>query len=440
VDLCVIGTGYVGLVTGACLASLGNRVICIDNDPDKISCLKTGKITFYEPGLNEIVKENIRKGRLLFAQDVSYGIKNSALIFITVNTPAAGDGSADLTEVFNVARDIGCYIDQDKQVIVKSTVTVGTCVKVSEVITRIQEMQNTDFGCEVAFNPEFLKEGSAVHDFMEPDRIVLGTDNPETIRLMKELYAPIIGKTACKLLIMDVWSAEITKYAANSMLATRISFVNELAKLCELTGADITKVTAGIGSDSRIGTEFLKAGLGYGGSCLPKDVKSLMKTFSDYGLNAELLKAVEQINQSQREYFVNKIKMHFGMQLSGKVLAVWGLSFKPETDDLREAPSLKVIDELLMAGAIIKAFDPLVKWNAGIQPANANLFLSSEQYAVLECADALILFTEWECFKNYDYVIVKKMLKEPVIFDGRNLFDPSELRSIGFQCYGIGRR
>jgi UDPglucose 6-dehydrogenase len=440
VDICVIGTGYVGLVTGACLANLGNRVICIDNDPDKISCLQTGKITFYEPGLTEIVEENMTKERLLFSQDISYGIKNAALIFITVNTPAARDGSADLTEVVNVSQKIGNYLNQDKQVIVKSTVPVGTCAKVSDLIFQIQMEQNTNFSCEVAFNPEFLKEGSAVHDFMEPDRIILGTDNLETVRLMKELYAPIISKTACKLLVMDPRSAEITKYAANSMLATRISFVNELAKLCELTGADITKVTAGMGSDSRIGPEFLKAGLGYGGSCLPKDVQSLMKTFSNYGLNPELLKAVEQINQSQLDYFVNKIKAHFGMQLSGKVLAVWGLSFKPDTDDLREAPSLKIIKALLKAGAIIKAFDPQVKQSAGNQLANVNLLFCCEQYAVLEGAEALILFTEWECFKNLDFAMMKKLLKEPVIFDGRNLFEPSEVRSIGFQCYGIGRK
>jgi UDPglucose 6-dehydrogenase len=441
-QICVVGTGYVGLVTGACLAALGNQVTCVDNDVDKINRLKTGEVLIYEPGLRELVSENRQKERLDFTLDIGCAVEKAAIIFITVNTPTSSEGSADLTQVFSVAKSVGNFINNNKQVIVKSTVPVGTCVKINELISKIQMERETCFPFEVAFNPEFLKEGSAIKDFMHPDRIVLGSDNPETIRLMKELYASITSKNGCPLLVMDVKSAEITKYAANCMLATRISFINELAKLCDCTGADITKVVAGVGSDQRIGRHFLQAGLGYGGSCFSKDIKSLIKTFSDYGLHVDLLKAVEHINQSQRNYFLNKIKVHYKEQLQGKTFAVWGLTFKPETDDLREAPSLTVIKELLSQGAKVKVFDPQwtkSKLKACSQFDAAEPDFCQEQYEALEDADALLVVTEWECFRKPDWEKIKRLLKMKVIFDGRNIYDPVKIDEAGFQYYGVGR-
>jgi UDPglucose 6-dehydrogenase len=441
-QICVVGTGYVGLVTGACLAALGNRVTCVDNDLAKVDRLQTGDVMLYEPDLSEIVVENMRPGRLKFTSDIGCAIEDSAIIFITVNTPASCDGSADLTQVFNVAKSIGNFINNEKQVIVKSTVPVGTCAEIAVLIGAIQAGRKTGYRCEVAFNPEFLKEGSAVNDFMHPDRIVIGCSTPDTIRLMEELYAPITAQTGCPLLVMSMESAEITKYAANSMLATRISFVNELAKLSELTGADIAEVTRGVGSDPRIGPHFLQAGLGYGGSCFPKDVKALAKTFSDYGLNADLLKAVERINQSQGGYFVAKIKKHFEMELSGKTLAVWGLSFKPETNDWREAPSLRVIEELLNNGVKLKIFDPRCFNNSHkIEAvfADQEPYFCQDPYEAVEDADALIVATEWNCFKKPDLQKIKRLLKTAAIFDGRNIYDPAEIKEAGFRYYSIGR-
>jgi UDPglucose 6-dehydrogenase len=441
-QICVIGTGYVGLVTGACLAALGNQVTCVDNDGDKIKRLKTGEVIIYEPGLRELVIENMQKERLDFTVNIGWAIENASIIFITVNTLASSDGSSDLTQVFNVAKSIGNFINNNKQVIVKSTVPVGTCAETNELISKIQMERETCFPFEVAFNPEFLKEGSAVNDFMQPDRIVIGTDNEATIQLVTDLYSPITQKGNCPILIMDLQSAELTKYAANCMLAIRISFINELAKLCELTGADITQVSRGIGSDKRIGAHFLQAGLGYGGSCFSKDVKSLTATLAKYGLNTDLLKAVEQINQSQREHFINKIKAYYGTELSGKTLAVWGLTFKPETDDLREAPALTVIKELLSCGVKVKVFDP--QWsNRKLQmPAEfdpAKLVFCRKQYEPLEAADALLIITEWECFQKPDFEKIKRFLKARVIFDGRNIYDPDIIREAGFQYYGVGR-
>jgi UDPglucose 6-dehydrogenase len=384
----------------------------------------------------------MQKERLDFTLNIGCAIENASIIFITVNTPAGSDGSADLTKIFNVAKSIGDFINNNKQVIVKSTVPVGTCAKINELISKIQMERETYFPFEVAFNPEFLKEGSAVNDFMQPDRIVIGTDNETTIQLATDLYSPITQKGNCPLLIMDLQSAELTKYAANCMLATRISFINELAQLCELTGADITQVSRGIGSDKRIGVHFLQAGLGYGGSCFSKDVKSLTATLAEYGLNTDLLKAVEQINQSQREHFINKIKAYYGTELNGKTLAVWGLTYKPETDDLRESPALTVIKELLSRGAKVKVFDP--QWsNLKLQiPAEfdpAKLVFCREQYEALEAADALLLITEWECFQKPDFEKIKRLLKTRVIFDGRNIYDPDIIRKAGFRYYGIGR-
>jgi UDPglucose 6-dehydrogenase len=442
-NICVVGTGYVGLVTGACLAAMGNQVICTDNDQAKIRRLQNGDNIIYEPGLAEILAANLHEGRLIFSKDTGYGIENSPIIFITVGTPADRDGSTDLGHVFSAVEEVGKYINADKHIIIKSTVPVGTNFKIKSILSRIQMERKTGFRCEVVSNPEFLREGSAVNDFMYPDRIVVGTDNSDAVRLLRKIYLPVMCNAHCQLLIMDPPSAEISKYAANYMLAARISFINELAKLCDMTGADITKIARGIGSDHRIGPSFLQAGLGYGGSCFPKDIKSLGKTFSAYGLNSDLIAAVDQINQNQPHYFVNKIKAYFGSELRGKVLAVWGLTFKPETDDLRKAPSLAVIKELLAAGTVVKAFDPQLRHTAKEKEVSeltkSNLLLCNDQYEILKEAEALIVVTEWDCFKNPDFPKMKELMREKVIFDGRNIFEPTTVRNCGFHYYGVGR-
>jgi len=440
-DICVIGTGYVGLVTGTCLAELGNRVHCIDQDQPKIDLLQKGEVVIYEPGLSKLVKKNLRRRRLFFSGESPRGIEKATVIIITVDTPTNSDGSVDLTNVWKVAEMIGEHFNSDKLIIVKSTVPVGTCAAIKAELARILNERGKKFRFELLANPEFLREGSAVHDFMNPDRIVIGCDNQAAAGLARSLYAPLIKRSGCPFLVMDPQSAEITKYAANGLLATKISFINELAKLAELTGADITKVSRGVGCDRRIGPFFVEAGLGYGGSCFPKDIKSLTRILSDYGLDSGLLNAVARINQSQRDYFLQKIKNHFNSNLTGKTFAVWGLAFKPETDDLREAPSQTIINGLLAAGASVKVFDPRAKLIPEALPDwdKNRLFFSRDQYAVLTGADALIIITEWDCFKRADLGKIGRLLKRRLIFDGRNIFEPAAPRKLGFEYFSIGR-
>jgi UDPglucose 6-dehydrogenase len=434
----VVGTGYVGLVTGACFAESGVTVTCIDLDEKKINNLKNGLIPIYEPGLETIVTRNIEKKRLSFTTDINEVIDGAEVIFIAVGTPPGEDGSADLQHVLSVAEKIGKVIDRHVVVVTKSTVPVGTSEKIRKAIQTELDKRKSDIKFDMASNPEFLKEGAAVEDFLKPERIVIGIDNERTGEIMKRLYMPFVLNNH-PILFMDIASAEITKYAANAMLATRISFINEIANLCDILGADINNVRKGIGSDSRIGSKFLYAGTGYGGSCFPKDVKALIKTASDNGYELHVANAVEKANEIQKNIIYNKIIEYYQGDVKGKVFGIWGLSFKPKTDDIREAPALVLIDNLIKNGAKITGYDP-----AAIEEAEKLLGTSikyaPDQYEAIKDADAMILMTEWSEFHLPDFSKMGELMKEKVIFDGRNIYDPAELRKHGFKYFGIGRR
>lgn len=437
--LAVIGTGYVGLVTGTCFAEMGNRVICVDNDKNKIDLLNRGKIPIWEPGLESMVKINKEEGRIEFTTDVAKAVKNSDICFIAVGTPPDEDGSADLQYVLSVAKDIATHMDSHKIIIDKSTVPIGTADKVRATVQRTLDIRKVDFTFDVVSNPEFLKEGDAINDFMKPDRIVIGTDNPECAEIMHELYQPF-ARSREKVIVMSIKSAEMTKYAANSMLATKISFMNDIARLCELVGADISEVRHGIGSDTRIGYQFIYPGIGYGGSCFPKDVKALIRIAQKEGMQARVLSAVEDVNEDQKRVLAEKVINHFGSDLSEKIFAVWGLSFKPKTDDMREAPARVIIEMLIDAGAKIVAYDPVAMDEAKrVFGDNPKISYAEGNYETLKDADALLLITEWNQFRNPDFQAIKERLKEPVIFDGRNQYDPKEMKMLGFTYYSIGR-
>ena len=440
----VIGTGYVGLVTGTCLAESGNSVICMDIDARKIDMLNSGIVPIYEPGLTELIKRNVAHRRLSFTSDKQRAVNLSRVIFIAVGTPPGMDGSADLKYVLGAAKDIARYMNGYKLVVNKSTVPVGTADKVRAVIAG-----RTKHKFEVVSNPEFLKEGSAIDDFMKPDRIVIGANSARAIQIMHDVYGPFLRK-GDRTLVMDVRSAEMTKYASNAMLATKISFINEMANICANLGADIDSVRRGMGYDRRIGFEFLFPGVGYGGSCFPKDVKAQVQPAKDFGFEAKVLKAVEAVNEQQKMILVEKILYHFSIKtvkkgraskpsLAGKTIAIWGLSFKPRTDDMREAPSVVIISNLLRAGAKVKAHDPVAMDEARKIFQNRMTFFE-DGYEALRGADALVVVTEWNEFRNPDFIKMKRLMKKPVIFDGRNIYNPGELRKEGFTYYGIGRK
>ena len=436
----VIGTGYVGLVSGACMAEMGNDVLCLDLDPEKIRILKEGGIPIHEPGLDAVVARNVEAGRLHFTTDVAEAVRFGTIQFIAVGTPPDEDGSADLQYVLAAARNIGRLMTDYKVVVDKSTVPVGTADKVKAAIADELAKRGNALEFAVVSNPEFLKEGAAVEDFMRPDRIVVGADDERAIHLMRALYAPF-QRNRDKLVVMDLRSAELTKYAANAMLATRISFMNELALLADRMGADIEMVRQGIGSDPRIGYHFLYAGCGYGGSCFPKDVKALIRTAHDAGQDLKVLQAVEDANDAQKMVLVDKIVARFGEDLSGRRFALWGLAFKPNTDDMREAPSRVIIGELFRRGATVTAYDPVAMTETkrifGDEP---RLAYADKPMDALEGADALVIVTEWKEFRSPDFERIKGALKQPVVFDGRNLYEPEVPRSFGIEYSAIGRR
>ena len=435
----VIGTGYVGLVSGACLADVGNNVLCFDIDAQKIAHLNAGGIPIHEPGLDDIVKRNLDAGRLTFTSDPKAAALHGLVQFIAVGTPPGDDGSADLQYVLTAARNIGRHMDGLRVIVDKSTVPVGTADKVKAAVLAELQQRGADLPFHVVSNPEFLKEGAAIDDFMRPDRIVVGVDDEQAASVMRQLYAPF-ERNHAKLLVTDLRSAELTKYAANAMLATRISFMNQLALLAEAVGADIEAVRRGIGGDPRIGHHFLYAGCGYGGSCFPKDVKALMRTGEEHGQPLGILQAVEAANEVQKQLLVQRVVKRFGDDLSGHVFAVWGLAFKPNTDDMREAPSLVLISELLRRGASVRSFDPVAATEAkrmlGEHPKH---YQSPRAMTALEGADALIVVTEWKEFRSPDFEQMKSLMRQPVVFDGRNIYEPGALRSHGFEYTGIGR-
>ncbi|OIO55964.1 MAG: UDP-glucose 6-dehydrogenase [Alphaproteobacteria bacterium CG_4_10_14_0_2_um_filter_63_37] len=437
--IAVVGTGYVGLVTGTCLADLGHRVACIDIDPRKIEGLKQGQIPIYEPGLDDLVRRNAKAGRLSFTTDYEEGLTGAEVVFIAVGTPPGEDGSADLQYVLAVAKKIAEVIDHDAVIVDKSTVPVGTADQVRAVLTQTLEARDSSLSLTVVSNPEFLKEGAAVEDFMRPDRVVVGADEPESRLVMERLYAPLV-RNGHPVLVMDVRSAEMTKYAANAMLATRISFMNEIALLCERLGADVEMVRRGIGTDRRIGMPFLYAGVGYGGSCFPKDVQALVHMMSDAGLPGAVVNAVEAANKAQRQWFIERIAVTLE-SLHGKKIAVWGLAFKPNTDDLREAPAFDVIRALLDGGAQVAAYDPVAVpgfRREGFEHPNLTL-VEEEGYAALESADALVLLTEWKEFQVPDRDRMAALMNDKLVFDGRNQYDPWEWAAEGWRVLGIGR-
>ncbi len=441
--LCVIGTGYVGLVTGTCFAEMGNDVTCVDIDEAKIAGLLEKVLPIYEPGLQEILDRNLDEGRLAFTTDLAAGVAKSLLLFIAVGTPEGEDGSADLQHVLAVARSIGQVLDGYRIVITKSTVPVGTAELVRQAIQAELDARGVELEFDVVSNPEFLKEGNAVQDCLKPDRIVVGTDNVRTAEILKELYAPFT-RTNHPVLTMDVRSAEMTKYAANAMLATKISFINEIANICERLGADVGAVRLGIGADSRIGYQFLFPGVGYGGSCFPKDVKALIQAARRAGWDAKVLEAVEAVNGRQKEVLAEKILAHLaseGTDPATVTVAVWGLAFKPNTDDMREAPSLTIIRRLLAAGARVRAYDPVAGETARHALGEpAGLIYCATNYEALEGAHALAICTEWGAFRRPDFERMRGLMADPVIFDGRNIYEPAEMRKKGFTYFGMGRR
>jgi len=437
--LTMVGTGYVGLVTGACLADAGNHVVCVDVDAGKIERLKGGEVPIHEPGLDTLIKRNAEAGRIEFTTDAVKGVEHGLFQLISVGTPPEEDGSADLRYVLAAARTIGTHMSRYCIVVTKSTVPVGTADKVRKEIETTLKGRAANMEFDVVSNPEFLKEGAAIQDFMKPDRVVIGTDNPRTTELMRALYEPYT-RNHDRLIVMDIRSAELTKYAANAMLATKISFMNELANLAERLGADIEKVRVGIGSDPRIGYSFIYPGTGYGGSCFPKDVRALIRSAHEVGHKPEILDAVEAVNGRQKEVLVHKMRRHFADQLQGRTIALWGLSFKPNTDDMREAPSRTVVDLLLKAGARVRAYDPVAAAEAKrIYGDRRDFVLSKNAYEAAEGADALAIVTEWQEFRSPDFDRLKQILKAPLIFDGRNLYDPAMVGRFGFTYYAIGR-
>ena len=441
--LTIIGTGYVGLVTGACFSEMGSRVTCVDIDEKKIENLKKGILPIYEPGLENLVIQNFKEGTLDFTTRLEDAAKECTVFFIAVGTPQGEDGSADLQYVLQVAKQIGQCMNEYAVIVDKSTVPVGTADKVKAAIKAELDARGMDLDFDVVSNPEFLKEGAAVNDFIKPDRIIVGVDSQKAAKIMRRLYAPF-SRNRDKILFMNIRDAEMTKYAANSMLATKISFMNEIANICERLGVDVENVRKGIGSDSRIGYSFIYPGCGYGGSCFPKDVKALIKTCTESGFDPTLLKSVEQRNKSQKSVLGRKIKARFGDDLSGKRFCVWGLAFKPGTDDMREASSLVLIDQLVKANAAVVAFDPVAKEQAQIEmPENwlsdGAVAISDDQYQALEDMDALVLVTEWKSFRQPDFKRMGQLLNRKIIFDGRNQYDPEELAEFGFEYHGIGR-
>ncbi|MBV8033070.1 MAG: UDP-glucose/GDP-mannose dehydrogenase family protein [Betaproteobacteria bacterium] len=439
-NVTMVGTGYVGLVTGACLADAGNSVFCLDLNPHKIAELNAGRIPIFEPGLEPIVRRNRDAGRLQFSTDPAASVAHAELQMLAVGTPPGEDGSADLQHVLAAARTIGRYMQGPKTIVTKSTVPVGTADKVRSVVREELEKRKESLPFAVVSNPEFLKEGAAVADFMRPDRVIVGSDDPRAIDLLRQLYAPF-QRNHERIMVMSVRSAELTKYAANAMLATRISFMNEVANLAEAIGADIEEVRRGIGSDPRIGYHFLYPGVGYGGSCFPKDVKALQKSAAQAGRPLRVLAAVDQVNESQKRVLGDKIRARFGVNLSGRRFALWGLAFKPNTDDMREAPSRTLIDELVGAGASVRAYDPAARDEAKrLYADESRVEIVNSALAALEGADALVVVTEWQEFRSPDFPSIKARLKTPAIFDGRNLYEPATVAAHGLEYYPIGRK
>ena len=440
--LTVIGTGYVGLVSGTCFAEMGNTVTCIDVDTKKIEGLKKGVIPIYEPGLEALVKRNIDSETLHFSTKLFDHLEKCDIAFIAVGTPMGDDGSADLKYVLQVAKEIGQNMQHSLIIVDKSTVPVGTADKVLETIQKELEKRNVDIDFHVVSNPEFLKEGDAINDFMKPDRVVVGVNDVTASEKMRSLYSPFFRSSMDRLITMDVRSAEMTKYVANAMLATKISFMNEVANICELVGADVNKVRIGIGSDSRIGYSFIYPGSGYGGSCFPKDVKALKKTAQEHGYNAELITAVEDVNDKQKMVIAHKVVNRFGADLTGKTFAVWGLAFKPQTDDMREAPAINIINELVKRGAHIQAYDPKAMDEAKhFYLKNVpNVAYFNSKYETLAGANAMILLTEWKEFRSPDFEELKQQLKEPIIFDGRNQYNSQMMEDLGFEYFQIGKK
>jgi UDPglucose 6-dehydrogenase len=429
----IIGTGYVGLVQGACFADSGNNVICMDVDEKKINGLKRGVIPIYEPGLEELVIRNAQNRRLEFTTRLDLAIQRSEIIFLCLPTPQLENGSADLSRVISVVEQIAGYINSDKIIISKSTVPVGTVDRLRQIFKRV-----TRYTVDIVSNPEFLKEGAAIQDSLKPDRIIIGTRNKKVIEKITELYAPFV-RTGNPILFMDERSAELTKYASNAFLATKITFMNELANLCEQVGADVNFVRKGMGSDSRIGSQFLFAGVGYGGSCFPKDVKALIKTSQEHEYELKILKAVDEVNTRQKKILYRKVHKYFDGQLAGKTIVLWGLAFKPQTDDMREAPSLEIISALLGAQVKVRVHDPIAMTRAKSVLGDKVEYFESN-YDALKGADALLIVTEWNEFRNPDFQKMKTLMKRHIIFDGRNIFDPKELKEAGFEYYGIGRK
>ncbi len=433
----IVGTGYVGLVSGTCFADVGVNVTCVDVDEKKIENLKNGVIPIYEPGLETMVHSNIEKGRLFFTTNLKESLEQTDVVFIAVGTPPDEDGSADLKYVLEVARQIGKNIDHYMVVVTKSTVPIGTAKKVKAAITDEIEKRGIEVDFDVASNPEFLKEGNAIQDFLKPDRIVIGTESEKAEKMMSRLYKPFL-LNGHPIIFMDIPSSEMTKYAANSMLATKISFMNDMANLCEIVGADVSSVRKGIGSDARIGNKFIYAGAGYGGSCFPKDVKAIIKTGETVGYKLRLLQAVEDVNNDQKHVIVKKIIEQFGVNLKDLTFSLWGLSFKPKTDDMREAPSLIIINELIKMGAKVKAYDPVAMEEAK-RILGDKIEYGDDPYEVLIDSDGLIVITEWPEFRIPNFKVLEKLLKNKIIFDGRNIYEPNEIVDNGFSYYSIGR-
>jgi len=435
-NITIVGTGYVGLVTGTCLAEVGTQVVCIDIDEKKINGLNQGIIPIYEPGLEAMVNRNVAKGRLTFSTNIKEALDPCDVIFIAVGTPPDEDGSADLKHVLAVAAEVGKHMKDYMLVVTKSTVPVGTAKKVRAAIQEELQKRGADIPFDVSSNPEFLKEGAAIDDFMKPDRIVVGVESERAEELMTRLYKPFT-LNGHPVIFMDIPSAEMTKYAANSMLATKISFMNDVANLCELVGANVNMVRKGIGSDTRIGNKFIYPGIGYGGSCFPKDVKALIKTAKEYGYEMRIIQSVEDVNDDQKYVLFNKVMQHFNNDIKGKTIAVWGLSFKPQTDDMREAPSIVIINQLLKEGAVVKAYDPEAMHEAKRIIGDSITYTNDKEEALID-ADCLLLVTEWNSFRMLNYNVMKKLMKGRVVFDGRNIYDRKELEEHGFDYYCIG--
>lgn len=437
--LAIIGSGYVGLTSGACFADMGNKVISVDKDLRKIKMLQNGEVPIYEPGLENLVKRNMEAGRLSFTNDIALAVREALILFIAVGTPPDEDGSADLSYVLAAAEEIATYMDGYRVIVDKSTVPVGTADKVKARIQEVLDARGVKTDFDVISNPEFLKEGAAIEDFMKPDRVVIGTDSPRAAELMRQLYAPFC-RTHDRVIVMGIRAAEMTKYAANALLATKISFINEISRLCDAYGADVEEVRNGVGSDSRIGYKFIYPGVGYGGSCFPKDIKALINMGQKVNYDNRILKAVEAVNQDQKLVLVEKLLQHFKGDIAGKRFALWGLAFKPQTDDMREAPSIVIIDALTKLGAKVQAYDPIATEEARrILGDNPALSLCEDEYSALENCHGLLLVTEWRQFRYPDFKRIKEALLEPVIFDGRNQYDPQRVREMGFSYYGIGR-